>query len=225
MATAAKKQEVVPAEPAQVPELYRPPAIEIDTEDVALPKLKLGQFTADAVKDQLVKPGCIFGTVGQDDPDPQVFWTMDGKSGDGVIFHVLAMRKGLSYSEPGGDLETWAFGDPEAHEKSWTTYTYTVCLPEHDEDVPYTFLLTRTGKPAAKQINTEIVKNAERGPAYGLAFRLTCAERDHKQGSYFVPRVARVEANEDHVKLAESFAVKMGSNSADVQARNEEPAI
>lgn len=208
--------------PASVPDLYRPPAIEISAEDVVLPRIYLGQFMTEAVKNQLVKPGCVFTASGPDDPDPNVLHTLG--SDDGPIVLVLAMKRGKSFSD-GGELQLYDYDDPTAPAEAWITYNYTVCIPDVDEEVPFKWLLTRTGRPAAQQINTVLKKNEGRGPAWHNAFKVTTVQRENTKGEYFVPRVATVEPTAKQVEVSEALAIMISGHSADVQARGEEPAI
>lgn len=205
-----------------VPALANTPALEISAEDVALPRIYLGQHMSEHVQESRVPYGSIFTALGSDDPDPEVLY----ENGDdaGVIVHVLAMRKGKSYSD-GGDLELFAFNDPAAPPEAWTTYNYVVTLPEQDPEVPYKWLLTKTGTPAARQINLILSKYAARGPAYSFAFEAKTAKRENDKGKFVVPQVAQVEAKPENVAIAESLLVMVSGDSAEVAATGEEPAI
>lgn len=211
------------AAPAQVPALVRTPALEITAEDVALPRIYLGQYMTEAVKNQLVKPGCIFAASGPDDPDPLVLWKPEDK--EGVLFHVLALKKGKSFSD-GGELQLYDYNDPSAPAEAWITYNYTLALPSVDEEVPYKLLLTRTGRNTAKQINTVLKKNEGRGPAWATAFRLTAVQRENAKGEFFVPRVAVVnEPDKQSVEAAERLAIMIAGARADFDSTREEPEI
>lgn len=213
---------------AAVPDLVRTPALEIDAEDVALPKLKLGQYGADAVKGQLVKAGSLFTQNSNDDPDPVVLLAPEGKAKDtqgldGVVFHVLGVRKGKSYSEPGGDLETYAFNDPNAPEEAWTTFTYSIAIPSENTEVPYTFFLTKTGKPAAKAMNTQLVTSGK--PPWHTAFAVTTKFRENPKGQWFVPVITTVEATDENIAISERLAVMIAGQTAEYQATGEVPEI
>lgn len=216
--------EVEKADSPAVPALVSTPSVELTAEDVALPSLKLGQYMSDHVQEDRVPAGSIFSTTGQDDPDPVVLWEQGEE--DLLTFHVLALRKGKSFSE-GGELVLFSYDDPNAPEKAWTTYNYMVALPEVDQEMPYKFLLTRTGKPAAQQINTVIAKNLASKPAYELAFTVDCVQRENKKGKFFVPRVKHVEAKDENIKVAEALASMIPAESAGAAPAEsaEEPAI
>lgn len=214
---------------ASVPALVNTPALEIEASDIALPALKIGHFSSTPCQDGRVTPGALFTSLGDDDPEPAELWVPpkggEAKEKSPLLFHVLGMRKGLSYSEQGGDLEMWQFGDPNAHPDSWTTYNYFVCLPEVDQEVPYKFLLTKTKAAAAKQINYALMKSAASGPPWNVAFTVKTAGRENSKGKYFVPLISVVEASKSNVEIAERLAIMVSGKSADVQATGEEPAI
>lgn len=217
-------EAVARVETPQVPDLVRTPALTITAEDVALPRIYLGQFMSKAVQRQEVKAGQIFAATGQDDPDPQVLWS-PGDS-EGVLFHVLGLRKGKSLSD-GGELVLFDFDDPAAPPEASVTYNYTVACPETDdgEVVPYKLLLTRTGTPAARNINTVLKKTQNTGPCWERAFRLTAAERENAKGKFFVARAGEVEATPDNIKVAESLALLMSAVSIEHAATGKQPAI
>jgi hypothetical protein len=211
-----------------VPALLSTPALELDANDVQLPKVYLGQYSSTHVQEQRVPPGCIFTATSQDDPEPVVLWeqpkTEGGKAKPGPIFHVIALKKGKSLSD-GGELTMWDFNDPDAPPEAWTTYKYTVALPEVADDVPYQWLLTRTGAPSAKGINTVLARGAGRGPAWINAFQAVTKPRENKKGKFFVPSISVVEAKEANVAIAEKLAVMISGTSAEAQATGDEPAI
>lgn len=213
--------QVAKQEKAAVPDLVRTPAFEITAEDVALPRLYIGQYMSNHVQEKIVAAGDIYVATGADDPEPEVLY--DGK-GDGALVHVLSLKKGKSASVD-GELELFDFDDPNAPEDAWVTYNYVIALPEYDYEVPAKWLLTRTGRPTAQRINTVLKKNEARLPAYANAFRVTTAERKNEKGKFFVPQLRHVEANEDDVKIAEALAIMVSGNTAEATSRGEEPAI
>jgi hypothetical protein len=218
--------EVATRATSQVPDLVRTPALEITAEDIALPRIYIGQYMSRAVQEQLVKPGVIFAATGADDPDPNVLWhDKDGTAG--VKFYVLSLRKGKSWTAgPGEELQLFDFDDPNAPPDAWVTYGYTVCVPSVDEEVPFKLLLTRTGKNAALQINTVLKKGSISGPAWESAFLMTTAPRENNKGKFYVPRIAIAEAKPKEVEIAQQIAVSMSSSStAGVHATSEVPAI
>lgn len=217
MATAVAKRE------SKVPALASTPALEITSDDIALNRVYLGQFMSGAVKEQLVKPGCIFTASSQDDPDPQVLWSPGDERG--VQFHVLGLRKGKSISE-GGELQLFDYDDPNAPEDAWVTYNYTICLPDVDDVLPFKLLLTRTGRAAALQINTVLKKNSISGPPWESAFELTAAPRENQKGKWFVARVKPVTPTKQQVEIAAALGEIAAAQPAPAPTtRGDEPAI
>jgi hypothetical protein len=209
---------------SQVPDLVRTPALTITAEDVALPRLYIGQFMSKAVQDQLVKPGCIFSATGQDDGDPQILYDPSAKDAKGVVFYVIGLRKGKSISE-GGELVLFDYDDTSAPPDAWVTYNYTVAVPDIDTDVPFKLLLTRTGRPAALKINTVLKKNGITGPSWVNAFELTTAPRENAKGKFFVAQVKPIEAVATHAEAVEQLAIVMSGAVTEYSAPSEQPAI
>lgn len=189
----------VPAPPA-VPALIHHNPVEIDANDIALPRVKVAQQMTAQADAGLVKSGQIFSSISEDDAD-----VLFAGKGDGVLFHVLGLRKGKSLNVD-GDLMTWAFNDPDAPADAWTTYNYVLCLPEHDTDVPYKFLMTRTATPTARGLNLMLKKGEAAGPSYALAFRLTTAQKKNAKGTYYVPIVRPADPTEAGVAASERLA-------------------
>lgn len=206
-----------------VPALRRDTSQELNAEDLAFPRLYIGQAISNAVVDGNVGVGDIFTAQDSDDPDPTVL----AKSGDekGVVFHVLGLRKGKSRSID-GVLETWQYDDPNVPADAWTTYTYFICIPDADDGLPYRYLLTKTGRPAAQKINTVLKRLQGEQPPYVAAFRLTTAERSGDKGRYQVPRVRPTEATEEGLAAAANLYGIVQENTTQVdRAAGEEPAI
>lgn len=217
--------EIAEQEKSGVPALVHQPSLQIEAEDVALPRLYIGQFSSVHVKDKSTEAqaGDIFTATGPDDPNPQVLYK-GGEDGDGVLLHILGLRKGKSISVD-GELETWAFDDPDAPAEAWTTYNYFLFLPEVDKDVPYKWLLTRSGKPAAQQINTVLKRGEGRNPSWAFAFRVTTAYRSKGNNEWYVPRVHQVDTDEGNVDAAQRLAEMIAGVTAEAGATGDEPAI
>lgn len=210
--------------PSGVPALSATPALEITADDVALPRLKIGQAMSNIVQeaDSPVGLGDIFTSLGEDDPDAQVVYEVGAD--EGLLVHVLSMTRGKSVSE-GGELIIFDYNDPDAPADAWVTYNYVVVLPEHDVTIPFKWLLTRTGRPAAQQMNMVLARNSASGPPYEQAFRVTTAQRENKKGKYYVPRVRHVEADAEHVAACKVLSDMISPDAASLAATGEEPAI
>lgn len=202
----------------------RGPVLDISAEDVTLPRLAVGQFMSNVVQEGLVTAGSLYLHVGQDDGDPNVLFDPKNDKGDGVLIHVIGLRKGKSLVVD-GQLLRFDYNDPDAPSEAWVTFDYFVALPEVDDTVPGKFLLTRASAPAAKQINLVLLKGAQAGKAaHELAFRVSSVARENAKGKYFVVRVKPVEADAAHVALAQGM-VDMVAGSAVEKSAGDAPAI
>lgn len=199
----ARSTAVAEREAPAVPALAPTPATTITAEDIAIPRLYVANYMSEAFKRGRAKFGDVFLGAGADDTDPQVLWSL-GSSDPGVLAHVLHLRKARSWDMgvKGGPLTTWDFEDPTAPEEAWTTYTYTVILPEVDVDMPARMLLTKSGKPVAQKINTVLARNAAQGPSWINAFRITSAQRQKDQNEWAIFQAALTQADPDHVLAA-----------------------
>lgn len=223
----ASSTSVARREAPAVPALAPTPATTISAEDIAVPRIYIGNYMSEAVKHQLVKFGDVFLALGSDDPEPQTLWSLDSKE-PGVLFHVLHLRKAKSWSaSPGAPLELYDFDDPSAPADAWVTYNYTLFLPEVDPDMPARLLLTKSGKTTAQKINTVLMRQAASGPSYGTAFRLTSVKRKNDKGEFAVAQVAVAQADPKHVQQAgELFAlISAGLDQRGSTTTGEEPEI
>lgn len=191
--------DVAVSQGGEVAPLSYSPSDALEARDLALPRLYVAQAITNAVQDGNVKAGAIFVAQDSDDPAPAVL--ADKGNDKGVLFHVLALRKGKSISVD-GDLKSFRFDDPNAPADAWVTYTYALLVPEYETDLPVRWLLTRTGRPAAQKINTALFKTAGVQPPYETAFRVTTTERQNDKGRYFIPRIHPAEADPANVEAA-----------------------
>lgn len=204
---------------AVVPSLAPTPSLDVDKNDVALPKIKLGHPQNAAVVDGLVPAYSIFSTLGADDAEPQVLHEVD--KGDGVLIHVLNVRKrksivldknGQPTKERDGELHIWDFRDEAAHPLAKTNYTFDLCLPEVDPDVPFTLFMKATATPAARNIITVLLKNSERGPSYINAFRLTSKKNSKDEFRWATPVIKIVEATDEGVAASSVLSELVHAN-------------
>lgn len=203
-----------------VPDLVRsrdPYAITAD--DIAIPRLYLGQAISKPVEEGLVKSGQFFVAQDDSDPDPQVVADV----GESFDLHVLDLRKGISRSIE-GVLESWAFDDPTApvpckETGAWTTYTYIVAIPAAATDLPYRWLLSRSAQPAAQKINVTILRNQDSTPIYKHGFRISATKRANKKGQqFYVPQVAQIEPTNDSLVVAEALFPIAQAKRAQIEA-------
>lgn len=194
---------------SQLPELIQTPALDLKPEDVALSRIRMGQFSSKAVQNKKIEAGALYYSTGQDDPEPVVL-------DDEVVFHVLSLKKAKSYAPKGGQLERYDYGDPDAPDEAWVTYDYLVAVPSVDDAMPFKLMLTKSSLPAARQLNATIAKATV--PHYSLAFALWTAERTSPDGKYWIAQVRQVEADPEHVRIAMDLAVAMSSSAVEAGA-------
>ena len=218
---------VAPVEAPPVPALAPTPATTITAEDIVIPRLYVGNPLSKAVKKKLASYGDIYIAQGAEDPDAQVLYEF-GSDGPGVLIHVLHVLKRKSWAPKGGELEMWDFEDPNAHPDSWTTYNYTLFLPEVDPDMPAKLLLTKSGRSTAQRINTVLARNAPQ-PLHASAFRLTSAERTKDDNEWAVFQASSTPADPKHVaqaaELAALVAPSLARESTNRPANTDEPGI
>jgi len=220
---------------AELPDLVPTPAMDIGADDVALGRLKIGQHMSPQVTDTNAKYGDIYSVMSKEDGDPQIVWEFgkeeaNGQSENkdkGLLFHVLDMYRGRSL-ETDGVLTLFDYNDPAAPPDAWITYNYFLCIPALDDYLPIKYILTKTGRQAAQQMNTVLKRTAERGPMYLNAFELTAKKTSNDKGKYCVPIIRQVEATEETVRLASDMTLMM-QGRPDIKANNmnveDEPGI
>lgn len=224
----AGSTDVAKRDAPAVPALVPTPALDpnLGADDIAIPRLYIGNFMSEAVKSRLVEFGDVYLALGKDDKDPQVLWT-PGSKDNGVLFHVLDLRLGKSWQD-GGRLETTTYDDPAAPDDAWTTYNYTLFLPDVDPDMPAKLLLTKSGKSQARKINTILMRNAAAGPPWNHAFRLTSERKENDKGEFAVAQVASAQPDPAHVRQAgelyELVAPSIATGSS-TSITGDEPAI
>lgn len=210
---------------AEIAPLYDRSTFDVDAGDIALPKVYICQQLTKTVQDERAKAGDVIVAAGPEDPDAEVVYEAK-KGGEGVLFHVLRLDRGKSYSENNGPLQTWAYNDPTAHADAWTTYTYTVALPEVDSDMPHKLLLTKSNRGTAKRINLMLAKAVQHGNLYDVAFRLTTEPKQNEKGKWFVAVVKTVTATDDGTTVAEALSDMVNTTPAPaIAAPVDAPAI
>lgn len=225
-----ESKEIEVRKPA-LPALADTPAVApIDANDISLPKLYKGEYQSSLVQEELVPAGSIFLATGADDPDPQVIVkNATTAAEEGVLVHVLSITKRRSMQDENGELQSWAFNDPDAHPDARTTYGYVLALPEVDPDLPVKTTLAKTSTGCAKRINFHLLKHG--GPPHELAFRLKLkAAKSEKGGQkyrWFVWQEKLVEADPKNVEIADTLARLVATvSTADIErSDNVQPAI
>jgi hypothetical protein len=215
----------------EIAPLYDRNTFDIGTEDIQLPKLYICQALTKSVQDERAKAGDVIVAAGPEDPDAEVVYSVKN-GGEGVLFRVLRLDRGKSISldasgnpAPNGRLTSWSYNDPAAHPDAWTTYTYTLILPEIDPDMPHKFLLTRSNRQTAKRMNLLLAKAVQHGNLYDVAFRLTTEMKENDNGRWYVA-VVRTATSDAGITEAEALADMVNvTPSAPVAAPADAPAI
>lgn len=212
----------------EIPDLAQTPATTITADDIAIPRVYQGQSSSTQVGEGRVKLGDIYSALNADDGDPQLLWSA-GSDDPGVLFHVLHLRKGKSFSAGNNDpLQRYDYDDPNAPAEAWVTYNYTVVLPEVDLELPYKMLFVKTSKPAALKVNGVLARNAATGPMWANAFRYTTAKRKKEgSGPYSVAQVAIVTADPKHVEASRELysIIAPGLNRSTASTNRDNPEI
>jgi hypothetical protein len=211
---------VAPIEAPSVPALAPTPATTISAEDIVVPRLYVGNGLSKAVKRKRAGFGDVYLAAGPDDPEANVLWQFESQE-PGVLAHVLHLLKRKSWSQPGGELFTWDFEDPNAHEDAWTTYNYTLFLPEVDPDMPAKLLLAKSGKGVAMRVNTVLARN--NGPLWSSAFRITSTERQKDDKEWAVFEFTQTTADPKHVAQAASLYELIAPGLANQAQRQSNP--
>lgn len=193
----------------------------LDANDVRLPRLKLAQMISKAVENGVVNYGDIFVSHGQDDMEPVVL-AEGPKKGDlsspPVIFYVLGVQKGYSYSDPNGRLGRTLDGsypnlslvkgqDPKNVRR---TYDYLLVVPEYP-DLPVKFIMHGAwGGQAAKSLNTRLVLAQQKGiPQHEVPFKLQVQKTENDRGAFARAIVAPADVpakdREAHQALVQDF--------------------
>lgn len=214
---------------SEVPQLAATPSLELDADDILRRRVYIGQPLTHSVTEQRAKSGDVFVAAGAEDPDPEVLYTgpYDAEKNPGVLFHVLNMRKGKSL-KVGNDFMVYPFNDPDnpAPKEADTTYNFDLVLPEHDEDLPYKFTLSRSGRGTALKIIDVLVRASINGPLYNSAFHMWSIEKSGSVGKWYVAQVKPAKANKKHVEIAASLDTMFGPQTAQpALARSNQPAI
>jgi choline dehydrogenase-like flavoprotein len=194
---------------------YRSAAETISAEDLAIPRMYVGQPTSSAVQDGLVPPGSLFVASDALDSEP----TMLYKAGDttGPLIHPIGLRKGWAFTDENGDFQIADYLAAEVAEDAQLAYTFALLVPEFDTELPVSMMLKSTARQTAKKICLQI-KRAEPAPPWSVAFRLTTAARQNDRGRWHVPQAASAEADRKRVEQAGALAAMLGIGIVEIRA-------
>ena len=193
---------------------------QFSSDDVKLSRVYIAQQLSQAVDFGIAKKGDIYVAAGADDPEAIVI----GNEKDSVLFHVLGMPFKRKSLRTGNELQSWDYNDPAAPSEAWTTYDYTIVLPEFDTELPYKFLPSRSNTNTCRRLNMQLLKAARLGPVYNLAFRMTTEQRQKDANKWHIAVVKQVEATHEGIAVAESLVDLVGAEAAP-QPVHEGPGI
>lgn len=202
MSTAANLPEQAYSRPGTVATTNPQHDDGLDAGDILIPRMKLAQKISGVVDNELVEYGAIYVASGSDDMNPQTIAKAAGKGdvGPAVRFYVHGEpRKGWSWVRDDKslgrgpqypDLRDVKGQDPRNVRR---TYDYLVTLPAYP-DMPVRFLMHgQWGGQAAKQINTQLLLNRQRGvETHTVAFKLQARKTSSPQGGQERPFVQAV---------------------------------
>jgi hypothetical protein len=170
----------------------------LDAGDILIPRMKLAQMISRVVADGVASYGDVYILESRDDMEPTIVAAAPKKGdlGPAVRFYIHGdPRKGWSWTQPDGELgrspqypslTLVKNQDPKLVRR---TYDYLVTVPGYDM-LPVRFLMHGAwGGQAAKQINTQLLLNRQRGiESHTLAFKLqvkkTSANRGGQEQNY-----------------------------------------
>jgi hypothetical protein len=214
--------------PAGLPDLVPTSTMDIGAGDVTFPRIKIAHPSQTFVTDGVVPAFAIYQELNRDDDNKITLFALPkGKDKPdlekdpdaGLLFHVIAMRRGKSASmmngqvvprnTPGSEFRSWAYDDPDAPSGKGVdvTYNYVLYTPELDD---------------AEQ-------------PHRLAFRLTSERRERdaegQTQRWGIFKIRQVEANPDYVQEASAMTALVNELTADSHveptgaAQVDEPAI
>jgi hypothetical protein len=244
--------------PAGLPDLVPTSTMDIGAGDVTFPRIKIAHPSQTFVTDGVVPAFAIYQELNRDDDNKITLFALPkGKDKPdlekdpdaGVLFHVIAMKRGKSASvlggqvvqrnTPGSEFRSWSYDDPTAPSGAGVdvTVNYVLYTPELDDaEQPHRLLLTRTSTSTARTLNTLIQLAERRGqPAYTLAFRLTSERRerdaDGQTQRWGIFKIRQVEAASENVQAASAMTALVNELTANSRveptgaAQADEPAI
>lgn len=209
----------------------------LDSNDVRLPRLKLAQLMNTQVENGAAAYGDVIVVHGQDDMEPAVL-AKAPKDGLGpeVIFYVLGVTKGYSFTDannslqrtPDGSYPNLALVKGQDPKNVRRTYDYLLVVPDYP-DLPVKFIMHGAwGGQAAKSLNTRIVLAQQKGVAmHEQPFKLQVRKTKNDKGSFLQAIVAPAQLPAKdvraHQSMVEDFIGLVGSANVSV-AEDDVPA-
>jgi hypothetical protein len=186
----------------------------IGPEDLALPRLMLGQPTSVAVQEQIVPAGSLFVAHEAADPAPTIIYKPGQKTG--AVIHAIGFRKVWCHRSDDDKfivadrLPTDTIGPGEDAQPG---YEMAVLVPAFDTGMPVSWLLKSTGMSAGKRIYTETIKQGV--ALWSLAWSVTTSPRQNDKGRWFAPVAKLDKPKPVNVKAAAQAAQLLGAPSSE----------
>lgn len=167
-------------------------AASIGGDSIRLPGIYLCHDLSDVVKSKYAEPGDVVVKTTTDDPEPRF---LIGGDSDNSYFDAFIIGVHQSFARfESGDME-WLTEDEfrqarnEGDRNAWPVFRYTVSIPEFDQAMPASLMLTRmAGKGAYEQINSMIkgalIKGETDKPVVARLSVRTKKSRDGKHEYY-----------------------------------------
>jgi hypothetical protein len=186
---------------------------QVSIEDLAVPRLFVGQPTSRAVVDHNVPLGAIYLASAASDPDPVVLYKPNQKKG--VVVHLLGYARVVIYHDDDGSFRVVPQGSAGVPHEADGGYQLMLLIPAFDDGMPVSGLFKSSGAAAAKTIIT-IAARSGLAP-WCTAFELTTQQRRNELGTWHVPIAKAVEAQPAHVEAAETLAQLIGIGRAQAE--------
>lgn len=179
---------------------------QITAEDLAIPRLCIGQPGSGAVQDGHVPAGSIYLATDASDPEPVVIYRPDQKVG--VRVHLLTVEKVWVWTDEDKTFRVAAEYASDVPEEARRGYQLILSVPEFDSELPVSGLFKKTAIPTAKKILTTVAKS--KVAPWESAFLLTTTQKANKEGRWHIPLATTVKAQQKHVQQAASLALLLG---------------
>lgn len=197
--------------------LYAP----MDVSDIQLPSAKLVYALSDAAKDGIAKEGDVILGFGNDDREPRFLIGGPDKLTE-FRAYILGSDKTAVTTKDG--VMEWQdrrdFDDPYSQD----VWFFQLALLDWEPEIPVRLMLWKAaGSPAAKLINTMLLRHAQNGNTDPLCVKFTVGERKSKSGpyTYKVWQVSSATPDPDEVEAAKRLQARLHSISRNRRVEND----
>ena len=154
----------------------------MDVTDITLPSVKLVYAMSDYAKAGIAKEGDVTLSFGNDDLEPR--FLIGGNSSD-KTFRAYIIGSDKTAATTKDNTIEWQdrrdYDDPDSQD----VWFFQLHLPVTEPDIPVRLMLWKAaGSPAAKMINTMLLRHAQTGSTDPLCVQFSVGERKSKNGPY-----------------------------------------